>query len=176
MRDTGGELTERGELLRLDQAVLRGAQILQRCGKFARAGLDAFEQAHILDCNRGLVSEGRDQLDLLISKWSYFGAGQNEDADWNPLAQHRNAENRAVIAQSLRLGPRIFRISQHIGDMNHPTFKQRTAGRIPSFGFDRNVFHIIHKFAGEAVGLRAIENSIFLARNGRAVGIAEARR
>ena len=30
VRDAGSELTERGELLRLDQPVLRGAQILQR--------------------------------------------------------------------------------------------------------------------------------------------------
>ena len=29
VRDTGGELTERGELLRLDQAVLRVAQVFQ---------------------------------------------------------------------------------------------------------------------------------------------------
>ena len=43
VRDTGGELTERGELLCLDEAVLRGAQILQRRGQFARAGLHAFE-------------------------------------------------------------------------------------------------------------------------------------
>ena len=59
VRDAGGELTKRGELLRLHQAVLRGAQVLQRCGQFARAGFHAFEQAHILDCNCGLVSESR---------------------------------------------------------------------------------------------------------------------
>ena len=30
VRDAGGELTKRGEFLRLDQAILRGAQVLQR--------------------------------------------------------------------------------------------------------------------------------------------------
>ena len=35
VRDAGGQLTERGQLLRLDQAVLRGAQILQRLRQFA---------------------------------------------------------------------------------------------------------------------------------------------
>ena len=44
MRDAGGQLTKRGEFLRLDEAILRGSQILQRCGQFARAGLDTFEQ------------------------------------------------------------------------------------------------------------------------------------
>ena len=33
MRDAGGELAERGELLRLDQTILCGAQILQRAGE-----------------------------------------------------------------------------------------------------------------------------------------------
>ena len=59
VRDAGGELTERGELLCLHQAVLRGAQILQRLRQFARAGLHAFKQAHILDCDRGLVGKCR---------------------------------------------------------------------------------------------------------------------
>ena len=30
VRDTGGQLAERGKLLRLDKAILRGPQILQR--------------------------------------------------------------------------------------------------------------------------------------------------
>ena len=61
VRDAGGELAERGELLRLHQAVLRGAEVLQRLRQFARAGFYAFKQANILDCNRGLVSERRCQ-------------------------------------------------------------------------------------------------------------------
>ena len=40
MRDAGGELTERGQLLRLHKAVLRVAQVFQRLRQFARAGLD----------------------------------------------------------------------------------------------------------------------------------------
>ena len=68
MRDASGELTERGELLRLHEAVLCGAQILQRLGQFACAGLNTFEQAHILDCDRRLVGESRDKLDLLVGE------------------------------------------------------------------------------------------------------------
>ena len=40
VRDTGGQLAERGELLRLDEAVLGSAQVLQRFRQFARAGLN----------------------------------------------------------------------------------------------------------------------------------------
>ena len=69
MRDAGGELTERGELLRLHQTILRGAQVFQRVCQFARARLHALEQAHVLDGDHCLVGEGRDQLDLLVGEW-----------------------------------------------------------------------------------------------------------
>ena len=43
--DTRGELAERGQLLGLDQTILRGAQIVKRFRQLARPRLDAFEQA-----------------------------------------------------------------------------------------------------------------------------------
>ena len=98
VRDAGGELAERGEFLRLHQAVLRGAQVLQRLRQFARAGFYAFEQAHVLDCNRRLVSERRCQLDLFIGERAHFRTRQAQHASWDTLAQHWDGENRAVIA------------------------------------------------------------------------------
>src|SRR5262245_56464435 len=53
------ELTKRGELLRLDQTVLRCAQVLQRGGQLARAGFHTFKQTHVLNCDRCLVGECR---------------------------------------------------------------------------------------------------------------------
>src|SRR5262249_47186303 len=126
MGDARCELTERRELLCLDQAVLRTAQILQRLRQFARAGLDTFKQSHVLDCYCRLVRKRRYQLNLLLSKWSHLRAGQNQDANRNALTQHRNGKNRAVIAQSLCLGPGVLRVSLYVGNMNHPTLKQRT--------------------------------------------------
>jgi hypothetical protein len=43
MGDTGGQLAERGELLGLHQAILRGAQIVQRFCQFAGAPLLGLE-------------------------------------------------------------------------------------------------------------------------------------
>ena len=43
VRDASGQLAERGELLRLDEAVLGGAQVLQRFRQFAGAGFHVFE-------------------------------------------------------------------------------------------------------------------------------------
>ena len=39
------------------------------CRQFAGAGFDAFEQTHVLDRDRGLVGEGRHQLDLFVGEW-----------------------------------------------------------------------------------------------------------
>ena len=68
VRDAGGELAERGELLGLDQAILRGAQILERVRQLSGALLHLLEQPHVLDRDRGLVGKGRDKFDLLLGE------------------------------------------------------------------------------------------------------------
>src|SRR5262245_21261601 len=84
--DACRQVTERGELLRLYQTVLCGAQILQRCRQFARSCFYAFKQPHILDRNGRLVRKGRDQLDLLVSKGPNFRTQQVQNPNGNALA------------------------------------------------------------------------------------------
>jgi hypothetical protein len=60
--DSGRELAEGGQLLSLDQAVLRSAQIVERFGQLACSGLHTFEQPYVLDRNHRLISEGRDRV------------------------------------------------------------------------------------------------------------------
>ena len=61
VRDAGGELAERGHLLRLHQPVLRAAQIGQRgLGGGARAA-GFLEQPRVLDGEHGLSGEGLQQ-------------------------------------------------------------------------------------------------------------------
>ena len=124
------------------------------CGQFARAGLHAFEQAHVLDRDRRLVGKCRDQLDLLVGEWPHFRARQSQDANRDALAQHWNAEDCAVIAQSLRLDQGIFRISHYVGDMNDPAFEQRAPDAEPRSALIGISSDIIHEFARVAVGLR----------------------
>ena len=75
MGDAGGQLTERGELLRLDEAVLGGTQILQRPCQLARPLLLGVEQSRILDGDHSLVGEGCEQLDLFVSKRPWLRTG-----------------------------------------------------------------------------------------------------
>src|SRR5215472_8924089 len=56
--------------------------------------LDFVKQSHVLDCNRRLIGEGRDQFDLLVREWPYFRARQNQDADWHAFPQHGDAQDR----------------------------------------------------------------------------------
>src|SRR5450755_3707969 len=56
----GCQLAERGELLGLHQAILRGPQVLQRLRQFTRAGLNTLEQPHILYRDDRLIGEGGD--------------------------------------------------------------------------------------------------------------------
>src|SRR3974390_274641 len=60
--NAGGELTEGGELLRLNKAILRRPQVVQRFRQFPRAGFDVLEQPRVLDRHNRLVSEGLQQF------------------------------------------------------------------------------------------------------------------
>ena len=66
VRDAGRKLAERGELLRLHQAVLRSTQIVKGSGKLFRACLHLVEQADVLDGDHSLIREASHQLDLAI--------------------------------------------------------------------------------------------------------------
>ena len=81
VRDAGGELAERGELFRLDQPVLRLAQVVERGREFARARLDLVEHARVLDRDRRLVGEALQQRLFLQGKWPGRRARDENRAD-----------------------------------------------------------------------------------------------
>src|SRR5262249_21717021 len=107
-------------------------------------------------------------------KWAHLVSGQHEDADCRSLAQHRNAENGAVSAQSLRLDNGVFRIGIDVGNMNHLPFEQDPSVKRTAFRVNLNASDIIHEFGGESVSRLTIEHFTFLSANGGFVGIAKA--
>ena len=100
--DAGGELAERGQLLGLDQAVLRGAQIVQRFGKLARALLDLLEQVDIRDRDHRLIGEGFDGLDLPRREGSRMRLAQDYCADDLAVAQQWHRQQGTRSAESSR--------------------------------------------------------------------------
>ena len=81
MRNAGGELTERGELLGLYQAILRGAQIVERFRKVVGALAQFVEKARILNGNNGLGSEIPHQRNLLVGEGPDFLSINAERSD-----------------------------------------------------------------------------------------------
>ena len=81
VRDASGQLTERGELLRLDQAVLGSPQVLQRLRQFAGAGLHVFKQPRILDRQHGLRCEGLQQFNRALGKFTGLLAPDHKRAN-----------------------------------------------------------------------------------------------
>ena len=114
MGDARGELAKRGELLRLDQPVLRLAQVVERGGELARARLDLAEEPSVFDRDERLVGEG-----ATISIWRAengegSGAGKSKDALDLTVAQKGHAEGGAVIADARRLAEVVVRIGEYV--------------------------------------------------------------
>ena len=81
VRNTGSQLPERGKLLRLNKAILRGPQVLQRLGQFARAALDTLEQPRILYRQHRLRREGLQQPDRALRELARLLAADHQRAD-----------------------------------------------------------------------------------------------
>ena len=84
VRDAGGQLTERGELLGLDQPLLCGSKLLERFRQFACPGFDILEQARILDREHRLAGEGLEQVDC-----------RGREEAWLLTAHYKRANNAA---------------------------------------------------------------------------------
>ena len=83
--------------------------VLARLGKLAALVLDFVEQPDVLDCDRSLVGEGRNQFDLLFRERTDLGSCERQDADCGAIAQHGHAQKRSIAAESLRLRSRCSR-------------------------------------------------------------------
>src|SRR3954470_343659 len=105
MRDTSGDLTQGGELLSLNEAVLRSAELLERAAELARPRLHLLKEPHVFDRDGSLVGKRRDELDLLLGEGARLRAREREHADRHALAQHGNSKDRSEGAEPLRLRP-----------------------------------------------------------------------
>ena len=95
VRDAGGELAERGELLGLDKAILCGAQFFQRHRQFARAGFHAFKQARILNREHRLCRERLKQINGVFREFAGLLAPDDECANGSVGTQQRHDQQGA---------------------------------------------------------------------------------
>src|SRR5262249_31730525 len=118
--------------------------------------------------------ERRYQLDLLLGKWPHLGTRQCQNADRDALAQHRNAEDRAVAAQPLGLCPGVVRVGQDIGDMDHLPFQQGPSSRRPASSLDGHSLDIFDELRRVTVSLREEEHPVLLTSYRGVVGATKA--
>src|SRR5512145_445368 len=85
--------------------------------------LEFLEQPHVLDGNHGLVGEGLEQSDLLVSEGLDLSASERDRTDSFALAQERNAQSGAVTKL---LGGRAA-----FGKLVHLRLEIRRLNRLP---------------------------------------------
>src|SRR6516165_5065881 len=96
--------------------------VLARLGELTTLVLDFVEQPHVLDGYCGLVGKGGDEVNLLGSEWPDGRPASRNNANGHPLPQQWNAEHCAEISALDRLGPGVFPVSEHVGNMNSAAF------------------------------------------------------
>ena len=72
-----------------------GSLLLQRLGEIGGLGLHLVEQADVADSDHGLVGEGLEQSDLLITEWVHLGATEHDGSDAFAVTQQRYTQNAA---------------------------------------------------------------------------------
>src|SRR5262249_24762567 len=93
--------------------------------KLARTRLNLVEEPHVLNRDHGLIGKRGYQLDLLAGKWfRHFSCHRNHPYRIS-VPQKWHTEHRATASNLLPLMPRVFRISQHVGNVHHSSLENR---------------------------------------------------
>src|SRR5262249_1414602 len=89
--------------------------------QFRIAFLDLLEQAHILDSDHRLISEGLDERNLLVSKWPNFLSDKTNRTDWHAFPQQRNSEHRSITVLRRSASRKISRNLYEVRKVNDLT-------------------------------------------------------
>src|SRR6202040_822538 len=95
--------------------------LVQCLGQLARSLLLRIEEAHVLDGDHRLISEGLQQSDLGVGEWSDMLTGNGDCSNRIPVTQHRHGQYAAITH---RLGESATKssvagIDEHIRNMHY---------------------------------------------------------
>src|SRR4029453_3567808 len=104
---------------------------LQRVGEVAVADFQLVEEAHVLDGNDGLVSEGLEERHLTIREQVHLTSAQLDRTDGRALPHQGNHEYGAEAhpARVLAAVGELVRTGLHIRDMDGLVLEYGVAGR-----------------------------------------------
>jgi hypothetical protein len=148
--DAGHQPSQRGELLRLDETILRSAQILERLRQLPGALLQCGEQPRVLDGDHRLTGKGFQELDLRLGKQLRLEPHDCDGADRDLVAHHGYDENAAIAGRALQFavsaGDEDVRLV-HDAPLAHRHRDQIAAGDWGRIGLS----HRRHRFRGELI-------------------------
>ena len=87
--------------------------LFERLLNIARARLHLVEQAHILDCDDGLVGEGLDEFDLARTEGAGLRLSDDENAFDPIVAEQRHSEQRPRAVEFIR-GVRVVLVLKDV--------------------------------------------------------------
>src|SRR6266542_1602755 len=125
--------------------------LLQRFAELSTARLHLVEQADVLDGDDRLVGERGNKLDLLGGERLRRRSCDRKCPYRASLSQKRNRENGPVTAHLLGLTISVFRIGQHIGDMNRSVLDCRPPDCRPWTRRNRMLGEVFFKVARKPV-------------------------
>jgi hypothetical protein len=147
---------------------------LARPCELATLVLDFVEQPHVLDRDRRLVREGRDQLDLLVGERLNGAARQDQHAGRSALAQHRHAEDCAHVGEPGSYSQPHLRICFGVHDMNGLALEYDPTGDRTAIRPERMLFHVLLLLRGEAVARDMMVGAVLGEPDGSPIRAAKA--
>src|SRR5215469_9315154 len=148
--------------------------VLVRLCELATLVLDFVEQPHVLDRDRRLVREGRDQLDLLVGERLNGAARQDQHAGRSALAQHRHAEDCAHVGEPGSCSHPYLRICFGVHDMNGLALEYDPAGDRTAIRPERMLFHVLLLLRGKAVARDMMVGAVLGEPDGSPIRAAKA--
>src|ERR1700749_1119906 len=142
MGDARGKLAERGAFLRLEQSILRAAQIVDGLGELLGARLDLVEKPSVFDRDHSLVGESLQRLDLALRIEPRLAARKHDRAFDTLLAKKRHAEQcPRGIAERRNWNGVVF-VLENIRDLFDLPGENRASGHSGSISRRRMVYEI----------------------------------
>ena len=137
------------------------------------ARLDLIKQTRILNRYHRLVSKGRHQLDLLLREGLNGLAAEKQRAHRLIPSYQGNTKEGAESSSLLHIEIAIFRVVQHIGDLNGLHCEQRPSDHTASARLQPVHVNDPDPIDREIVVRRVVEAALVLASNGRHIRVAQ---
>ena len=137
--------------------------------------MDLFEEARILDRDYRLVSEGGDQLNLLLCKRLYRPTEEVDDANRATFTKEWHPERGTKACLLLNVEPFVFGVHQDVGDLNGSTFQEGSSDDASSPRLVWDALEIFLEPRGKVVDRGVVISAALLAGDGGHIRFAQSR-